>query len=375
MKMAMPKTDLSHEELTDVLSYDKDTGRFSWRHDGKVGRQRVGRPVGSIDKKGKLHIAIKRRNYPAARLAWFYVTREWPGDKFIIPSNGDWLDLRFGNLRAATPQEVARNSKDRPNTSSGVRGVSWDKSREKWTAGITINYRRKSLGYFDSVDAAAAAYQAARERYHSVDVQEDVTGVRERARVAARYRSLWQRTQRDAAEVTGWSSIDEFIADIGDDVKDRLILVPIDASRPIGPGNWKWDVTLYSRFDTSTKEGRNAYERAVKRQNPHIWRDRHFRQNFGLSLVEYMEKLNAQGGVCACCGRPETATIKGETRWLAVDHCHASGNVRDLLCGNCNKGLGLFQDDPYLLRKAADYLERHMKSDGAAFVQSETEEH
>lgn len=364
--MAKPKKTLSYEEMTAVISYDPTSGEFAWR--GLTGH-RASTEVGYIDPRGKKFIRINRTQYPAARLAWFYVTCEWP-DQLVVTKNGDDLDLRFDNLRQASYQDVSRESRNRENTSSGgVRGVSWDKSKGRWVAGITINYRRKFLGNFDTKEEASKAYLQARQELHGVVEHEAamVADAREKARVQSRYRGLWKRTMRDAANLTGWSSIEEFASDIGSDLRDHLSLAPIDKSRPIGPGNWKWDVTLYSKFDMTTKEGRNAYERAQKRESPHIWRDRHFRQNFGISLVDYMAKLDAQGGVCACCGRPETQQIKGETRWLCVDHCHASGAIRDLLCSNCNKGLGLFADKPVLLRKAAEYLERHAsKSDGDA---------
>lgn len=60
--------------------------------------------------------------------------------------------------------------------------------------------------------------------------------------------------------------------------------------------------------------------------------------------------LAAQGGLCAVCQ---------EALAVHVDHDHATGAVRDLLCFNCNGGLGQFRDDPELLRAAAAYVERH----------------
>lgn len=80
-------------------------------------------------------------------------------------------------------------------------------------------------------------------------------------------------------------------------------------------------------------------------------------KTYGLSYEEYHQRLEQQGGGCALCG----AVMKD--RHLAVDHCHSSGKVRDILCTACNSGLGHFKDSPELLRRAADYLERH-KNDG-----------
>ena len=74
---------------------------------------------------------------------------------------------------------------------------------------------------------------------------------------------------------------------------------------------------------------------------------------YGISSSEYEEKLKYQNYACAICNK------KATTKALAVDHCHKTGNVRSLLCGLCNTGLGQFKDNPELLIKAADYLRKH----------------
>jgi hypothetical protein len=98
----------------------------------------------------------------------------------------------------------------------------------------------------------------------------------------------------------------------------------------------------------------------AKNRNHH--RDYNLRRTYGISRAEYFSKLEAQGGLCAICGLPETAfkkKSKTELRELCVDHCHKTGNVRDLLCHKCNHGLGQFRDNPSLLLAAIAYLERH----------------
>ena len=65
--------------------------------------------------------------------------------------------------------------------------------------------------------------------------------------------------------------------------------------------------------------------------------------------------LKSQQGTCLICGRPP-----GKYR-LSVDHSHETGEVRGLLCARCNRGIGLFWDDPVIFRRAADYLEVTLK--------------
>ena len=80
------------------------------------------------------------------------------------------------------------------------------------------------------------------------------------------------------------------------------------------------------------------------------------KRDYGITLAEYMDMHEAQGGLCAICGQPETTLKKGQPAMLAVDHCHTSGKVRGLLCMSCNLGLGYFKDDEAVLENAIRYL-------------------
>src|SRR5262249_538961 len=74
-------------------------------------------------------------------------------------------------------------------------------------------------------------------------------------------------------------------------------------------------------------------------------------RNYSLSYLGYLDRMARQHGCCAICHR-------GPFKVLQVDHCHDTLRVRGLLCGRCNKALGLFDHDPARLREAAIYLER-----------------
>jgi hypothetical protein len=82
-------------------------------------------------------------------------------------------------------------------------------------------------------------------------------------------------------------------------------------------------------------------------------RDLYYRREHGISADDVDAMIEAQGGVCAICGR----TPKRAASWH-VDHEHATGAIRGMLCIDCNQGIGKFHEDPGRLRAAADYLER-----------------
>jgi hypothetical protein len=101
-----------------------------------------------------------------------------------------------------------------------------------------------------------------------------------------------------------------------------------------------------------------AHSRKQYKRNPDYWREYSLRKRFGLTTEEYNILLERQNGTCAICRAVEVDRSKfGKSKNLCVDHCHATGRIRGLLCRKCNGALGGMQDSPELLRRAIHYLE------------------
>ena len=107
------------------------------------------------------------------------------------------------------------------------------------------------------------------------------------------------------------------------------------------------------RLQPRCKACRSEYQAKQYAKSKDKAREYGLRRKYGIGIAEYEHMLLAQRGVCAICAEPEP--VPGVR--LAVDHDHATGSVRGLLCSLCNRTLGLMRDDPDLLRAAASYLE------------------
>ena len=78
---------------------------------------------------------------------------------------------------------------------------------------------------------------------------------------------------------------------------------------------------------------------------------RNLMSKYGLTPERFEQMVADQGGVCAICDEPPA---QGSS--LYVDHDHATGDVRGLLCRQCNAGIGMLKDDAAIVRRAADYM-------------------
>lgn len=110
----------------------------------------------------------------------------------------------------------------------------------------------------------------------------------------------------------------------------------------------RWQRDNAARYQENQRRWRESGRKAEADRRSHL------RWKFGITPEQYDAMLAAQGGVCALCGRPPTEGIS-----LHVDHHHATGAIRKLLCFDCNAGIGKLREDRDLLRAAATYLDAH----------------
>lgn len=97
---------------------------------------------------------------------WIFLYHHGYLPEFVDHIDNDRSNNLIGNLREATRQQNAFNRRSQPNSSSKYKGVSWHKRAKKWCANGTINGKQKSLGYFDTEEAAAKRYDFIMEKYH-----------------------------------------------------------------------------------------------------------------------------------------------------------------------------------------------------------------
>lgn len=149
------------EQLKQVLSYDPDTGIFTWLVD-RNNKVKSGSEAGYLNSNGYVYIQLFGQLCKRSRLAWFYYYGIQP-DNQIDHINRVRNDDRIINLRDVTHNE---NSSNRSNNTSGQVGVNWDPDRNKWRSRIYIKGKTVSLGYFESKELAIQARKDAESKYN-----------------------------------------------------------------------------------------------------------------------------------------------------------------------------------------------------------------
>lgn len=343
---------LTKDVLDKELSYDLLTGEFSRLRATQA--EKIGGVAGNLAANGRRYISVRGVRYMASHLAVLHMTGALPAG-YVKQKNGDYDDCRWDNLYEETPQVSARGSRIQSNNTSGHKGVSFDRKRQRWFVSIRDGYKMIALGRFNTFEEAVAARQRA-EATLSVGGSLDIDkGARASALMDARLRRLWAKVLAATANVTGWENFSAFSDDVGPLPEKQSGVAYVDAGRPIGPSNWR----RIKKFNRRTADGRSAYNKQQRAENPDRFKNNELKKAFGIGIDRYREMLVAQAGVCAICGQPETMIRRGKIQSLSVDHNHDTDAVRDLLCTSCNAMIGYSRERPDMLRAAATYLECH----------------
>ena len=156
---------LTVEELKGLLAYNPDTGLFKWRYKARFGIN-PGDIAGRNGFWGYIRICVKGKDYRANRLAWAFMHGSIPEGMDVDHINGQRDDNRLSNLRLASRSQNRMNSKVRPGTNTGMKGIRWRDDIKKFRVTIYLNGKGHNGGSFDNIEDAKLAAQKLRESLH-----------------------------------------------------------------------------------------------------------------------------------------------------------------------------------------------------------------
>jgi len=150
---------ITQDELKQYVSYDKETGVIT--------RLKTNKLTGCLDRYGYLVVGIGQKTYKAHRLAWLYVFGGFP-DGQVDHINQIKTDNRIDNLRVVTTSENCQNIKQ-PRSDNKLKTKGVIVKSKKFYAQIQVRGKKISLGYYHTIEEAAAVYQEAKSRLHLCD--------------------------------------------------------------------------------------------------------------------------------------------------------------------------------------------------------------
>jgi HNH endonuclease len=151
-------------ELRKIFRYEPETGNFYWLVQ-LANNSPVGRLAGSLNKSNYIMIRIRSRAYYAHRLAWLYVTGEWPISN-IDHCDGDPSNNRWKNLRQANQSQNRENARKSSINTTGIKGVHFCKFTGRYVAEIARNRKKIFHQRFDALEEAASARRKEVTRLH-----------------------------------------------------------------------------------------------------------------------------------------------------------------------------------------------------------------
>lgn len=156
---------ITYEIAKALFRYDEKTGSLVWSFSG--GNVKEGCQVGTkqsspISNTKYLGTLLFGQRYKVHRIIWLMQTGDWPKGE-IDHIDGDGLNNSWRNLRDVTHSQNMMNAAVRSDSTSGFKGVSYDKQRERWYAYINVEGKRKMLGRHKTKQEAIAARKSAQD--------------------------------------------------------------------------------------------------------------------------------------------------------------------------------------------------------------------
>lgn len=151
----------TYDQVREEIAYDPLLGSFT--RIKATARLRAGCDPTILDTKhGYPYVYVCCRTLPAHRVAWLLMTGAYPPPNLRIDHiNNDRTDTRWINLRLATATQNNWNMRVTSKNKAGIKGIYFDRERNRWAAQICVHKRRISLGRFDTADEASGAYRVA----------------------------------------------------------------------------------------------------------------------------------------------------------------------------------------------------------------------
>jgi hypothetical protein len=162
--MARP---ISQIRLRELFDYDQDTGNFYRKHAAGNGRYKAGSKCGYIRKDGYYMLSFDgMKEVLAHRCAWIFMNGDIDDEVLIDHIDENRSNAAIKNLRIADQSKNGMNRGAQKNSSTGIKGVSWCKTQQKWTVRVGVNGKYHYGGRFSDIKDAESAAIAMRKKLH-----------------------------------------------------------------------------------------------------------------------------------------------------------------------------------------------------------------
>lgn len=166
LSLKINKIDLTLDELRSIFRYNSFNGKIYWIKAPRRGVS-AGSEAGFMDKDGYKVVGINKKEYKVHRLV-HYIIHGYDSENQIDHKDNNKSNNRPDNLREANSSCNQINTKTKSNNTSGVVGVSWEKSRERWRVQVQrSDGRNNCIGRYKNFDdAVMARYKEENSLYH-----------------------------------------------------------------------------------------------------------------------------------------------------------------------------------------------------------------